>query len=214
MTKLFSMIRGVLAFARRLRYGGARDYWEKRYAAGGNSGSGSYGRLAVYKAGVVNDFVRQHRIRTVTEFGCGDGQQLLLTDFPAYTGLDISESAVARCRALFEKDSSKRFEVYDPESFESIDFQSDMTLSLEVVFHLTEDDLYNRYMQHLFASARHWVVIFSSDEADTTGGIFPHFRPRRFSGDVPAGWILRERRVNPHRDISVSDFFFFERLPG
>ena len=38
------------------------DYWEARYAAGGNSGKGSGGVFAEFKAEIVNTFVREHDI--------------------------------------------------------------------------------------------------------------------------------------------------------
>ena len=201
-----------IATIRRFRYPGSQRYWEHRYAQGGNSGAGSSGVLAEYKAGVLNAFVETHGIQTVVELGCGDGQQLLFAKYPAYTGLDIAPSAVARCRDLFSGDANKPFGIYDPEHFEPADFQADMAISLEVIFHLTEENVYQLYMQHLFALAQRWVVVFSSDEADRTSGIFPHFRQRKFSDDVPEGWVLRERIKNPHRERSVSDFFVFERV--
>lgn len=206
-----TLVGKILIAFRRVRYAGSRAYWERRYARGGDSGAGSSGRLAAYKAEIVNRFVRDNNIRSVVEFGCGDGQQLRLADYPSYLGLDISMTAVGRCRALFAGDPSKKFETYDPEKFEASDCQADMALSMEVIFHLTEDEVYRLYLRHLFASARRRVVIFASDAADSTGGIFPHFKPRRFTPDVPPGWVLRERIPNPHRDISVSDFFFFEK---
>lgn len=205
------LFKTILSAFRRLRYPGSLTYWERRYATGGNSGTGSIGRLAAYKAETVNRFMRDYNIQSVIEFGCGDGQQLRLADYPAYTGLDISETAVARCRALFAHDAFKKFEIYEPNRFNPADFQADMALSLEVIFHLTEDETYRLYLQHLFASARRWVVIFSSNDADATGSIFPHFRPRHFTSDVPPGWALRQHIPNPHRDISLSDFFFFEK---
>jgi hypothetical protein len=134
-----------------------------------------------------------------------------LSDYPAYTGLDIAPAAINRCRALFAADASKRFAVYHPETYDSDFFRSDMALSTEVIFHLTEDALYRLYLRHLFASAHCWVVIFSSDMPDTTGGVFPHFRSRRFTPDVPAGWVLRERLPNPLAASSISEFFFFEK---
>lgn len=207
-----ALVQKLLSRLRRLRYPGGKIYWERRYARGGDSGAGSSGKLAAYKAEVINRFVKTHKIKSVVEFGCGDGQQLLLTNYPSYIGLDISKTAVERCWVLFEKDVSKRFEIYTPETFNPADFQADAAISLEVIFHLTEENVYQKYLRHLFASARRWVVIFSSDEADTTGGIFPHFKPRRFTPDVPPGWVLRERLPNPLRDLSVSDFFFFEKL--
>ena len=205
LDRLFNLLR-------RARYPGSRSYWEKRYAAGGNSGAGSSGRLATYKAEWLNRFVLENQIQSVVEFGCGDGQQLQLANYPPYFGLDIAPAAVARCQGLFAGDPAKQFAVYDPYSFQPGNCRAELALSIEVLFHLTEDDLYYLYLQHLFASAQRWVVIFAPDEADTTGGRFPHFRPRRFTPDVPPGWVLRERAPNPHRDISISDFFVFERL--
>lgn len=202
----------LLVSLRRTRYPGSIAYWEKRYASGGHSGTGSSGPLATYKAGRLNRFVADKGIRSVLELGCGDGQQLLLAEYPEYLGLDIAPSAVDRCRQLFAGDTSKQFGVYDPFRFEPAANQADLAISLEVIFHLTEDDIYRLYMAHLFACARQWVVVFASDEAAESP--FPHFRQRRFTDDVPAGWVLQERVVNPHRDISVSDFFVFVREPG
>src|ERR1700760_1333334 len=85
------------------------DYWERRYVRGGNSGVGSYGRLANFKAEFLNDFVEQHRINSVIEYGCGDGSQLKLASYPSYIGIDVSPRAVEICRALFAADRSKRF---------------------------------------------------------------------------------------------------------
>ena len=38
------------------------DYWEDRYHTKGNSGAGSYGVLAAYKAGFLNAFVAAHTL--------------------------------------------------------------------------------------------------------------------------------------------------------
>ena len=206
-----SLFRRLLYGLRRARYPGGLEYWEKRYADGGCSGSGSTGPLAAYKADWLNNFVRQKVVHSVAELGCGDGQQLQLAHYPDYLGLDVAPSAIRRCQALFAGDSAKRFAVYDPFDFDPASAAADLVLSLEVIFHLTEEAVYQQYMQHLFGLARHWVVVFSSNEADHTGGQFPHFRPRHFTSDVPQGWILEEHVPNPHRDISISDFFVFKR---
>ncbi len=63
---------------------GSDKYWEQRYAVGGNSGVGSYGKFANFKAEVINKFVREHKIKSVIEFGCGDGNQLKLANYPSY----------------------------------------------------------------------------------------------------------------------------------
>lgn len=58
------------------------DYWESRYATGGTSGPGSSGKLAEFKAEVLNSFVRRDNVLSVIEFGCGDGNQLSLASYP------------------------------------------------------------------------------------------------------------------------------------
>lgn len=88
---------------------GSAEYWEKRYSAGGNSGVGSYSHFAEFKAEVLNPFVATHDVKSVIEFGCGDGNQLTLAKYPSYLGLDVSASAIARCRETFKADLSKSF---------------------------------------------------------------------------------------------------------
>lgn len=39
---------------------------------GNNSGAGSYGRLADFKAEIINQFVTENDVREVVEWGCGD----------------------------------------------------------------------------------------------------------------------------------------------
>ena len=38
----------------------SHEYWEKRYASGGNSGAGSYNYLAEFKAEILNNFVTKN----------------------------------------------------------------------------------------------------------------------------------------------------------
>ena len=62
----------LIDFARNIRtrkIDSSADYWEARYRDGGNSGAGSYGRLALFKARFLNDFVRSENVQSVIEFG-------------------------------------------------------------------------------------------------------------------------------------------------
>jgi SAM-dependent methyltransferase len=203
----------LLKLLRRWRYPGSGAYWEKRYAAGGNSGSGSEGQLGAYKAKWINQFVQERQIRSVVEFGCGDGRQTRQLKMASYTGLDVSPTVIAQCKRFFSGDSSRNFELYLPDQFDPTPFKADLSLSMEVIFHLTEEPVYEAYIRHLFAAADRYVVIFSSDQPDRSDGIYPHFRSRHFTADIPRlapGWILTEHITNPHRDISISDFFIFQ----
>src|SRR5262245_1803168 len=85
------------------------QYWESRYRSGGNSGSGSYNRLAQYKADVLNKFVSDNNVGSVIEFGSGDGAQLRLAHYPQYVGVDVSRTVLEATIRQFADDPTKRF---------------------------------------------------------------------------------------------------------
>jgi len=74
---------------------GSREYWTLRYSIGGNSGAGSYGKFAEFKAEVLNAFVATHDTKSIIEFGCGDGNQLCFVNFPNYLGFDIIDFRIS-----------------------------------------------------------------------------------------------------------------------
>jgi hypothetical protein len=154
------------------------DYWETRYATGGNSGSGSYGPLARYKAQVLNEFVSRHNVHSVVEFGCGDGHQLSLSQYPKYVGIDVSETAVKRCSSLFSQDQSKTFLLATDNAAQSQ--RADLALSLDVIYHLVEDETYETYMRSLFSAANRFVIIYS-DNQESADRSSLHVRHRKFS---------------------------------
>jgi len=117
---------------------GSKQYWIERYKSGGNSGAGSYGKLAEFKAEVLNDFVRGNAIETIIEYGCGDGNQLKLSSYPFYIGFDVSLAAISRCQDIFCEDKTKTFKLMDEYRGET----AQLTLSLDVIYHLIEDDVF------------------------------------------------------------------------
>ena len=164
-----------------LRFRGSRRYWEDRYRAGGDSGGGSIGAPARYKADVLNTFVQEHALESIIEFGCGDGRQLDLAEYPAYIGVDVSEVAVSQCRARFSEDRTKRFLLLDDYRGE----QAELALSLDVLYHLVEDDVYFDYLDRLFSAGSRFVVIYSTSTEDAPR-TFRHVRHRDVLGDVAA----------------------------
>lgn len=191
------------------------DYWAKRYSAGHTSGEGSYGRLADFKAEILNAFVVEHDIKTVIEFGCGDGNQLSLAEYPAYIGVDVAQTAIELCRDRFADDISKSFRLAD----ESRGQRADLALSLDVVFHLVEDDVFEQYMTRLFDAAERFVAVYSSNKDEPHPA--PHVRHRKFTDWVERKrpeWQLARRVENRYPEgtsdggpVSFADFYFFQR---
>ena len=199
---------------RKILFKGSADYWERRYRSGRNSGCGSYGKFAAFKADFLNRFVRENGVGSIVEFGCGDGNQLSLAEYPGYLGLDIAPTAIARCRERFEGDGTKRFALYDPAQFDADlrRYSADAALSLDVIFHLVEDQVYEIYMRHLFAAGQRFVVILSSN-TDEQPMPSVHVRHRRFTDDVsrnyPA-WRLVATHKNPYPE-NFADFFVYRK---
>jgi SAM-dependent methyltransferase len=201
----------------RLRMNSSADYWERRYRLGMTSGSGSEGELAAFKARVINEFVRAQGIQTVIELGCGDGQQLALAEYPQYLGVDVSQAAVELCRRRFAGDRTKAFlwEVGSGTPLATRVAQADLTLSLDVIYHLLEDEVYRRYLADLFGTSRRHVIVYSSNRPDT--GTAPHVRHREFTRDVTADFpefSLVRTVKNPYPSRSFADFYVFCRASG
>lgn len=192
-------------------------YWEQRYLSGRNSGDGSYGRLAAFKAQVINAFVAKQAVRSVIEFGCGDGNQLSLAEYPAYIGYDVSPTAIAQCRARFADDATKAFHPYAGHDGET----AELTLSLDVIFHLTEHDVFADHMKTLFAAAERFAIVYSSDHEEDWSEIAPHVRHHNFSAWIAKNrpdFELVERIANPwpfemgRSGTSFADFFIYRRV--
>lgn len=198
------------------------QYWDERYRRQGHSGAGSYGRLARFKASVLNRLVQECGIETVIEFGCGDGNQLSLADYADYTGFDVSAVAVAQCRRRFAGDDSKRFMHTD----EWRNQQADLTLSLDVIYHLVEEAVFAEYMRRLFSSSRRYVMIYASNDEKYNALLaahVKHVRHRKFTDwllvNPPGNWRLKTFIANAYpfdpRDsdnTSFADFYLFEKL--
>ena len=212
---LISKITGY--FSRLLQSGafkGSQDYWEKRYVTGGDSGRGSYGALASYKAAVLNSFVKEKNITSVIEFGCGDGNQLTLASYPEYTGLDVSVAAIKKCMALFKDDHTKSFYLYDSMAFADHQhrFRSTLTLSLDVIYHLVEYEVYEAYLHHLFQAAEKYVIIYA---CDVEGKNKIHVQHRKFSDWIAVHqkeWRLIKINTDISKHPEACDFFFYEKI--
>lgn len=215
--KLRNISATLTRLIRRTKPFSSGNYWSDRYAIGRNSGPGSYGRLATFKAKVLNEFVAAHHIDTVIEFGSGDGNQLALASYPHYIGYDVSKNAVNLCTTKFADDPTKAFHLvsdYDGRT-------AQLVLSLDVIFHLVEDAIFETYMRQLFASATNFVAIYSSNKDNPKSGMPAHVRHRKFTEwtdrNVSDDWDLIQIISNPYpyngddSSTSFADFYLFQK---
>ncbi|HNX04463.1 MAG TPA: class I SAM-dependent methyltransferase [Opitutales bacterium] len=165
---------------------------------------------------MLNAFVKNNAVGSVIEFGCGDGGQLALAAYPAYTGVDVSDRALDLCRARFDCDASKCFLLLDRYDGR----KADMALSLDVVYHLVEDAVFEAHMRTLFDAATRFVAVYSSDTNDNRDIQGLHIRHRKFTDWVRTNrpdWVLLCRVPNriPYDGSGVrssfADFYIFAK---
>jgi hypothetical protein len=213
---------GVLArkmykkiFRHGISFPGSKIYWIEHYNAGGNSGAGSYNELANFKAEVLNSLVKELDVQDIIEFGCGDGNQLKLAQYPSYIGFDVSQKAVSLCREIFHQDSSKKFELIDDYRGET----AQLTLSIDVIYHLIEDYVFHQYMERLMISSNQFVIIYSTNTNFNPIDQASHVKHRVFTKWIeryaPSWKLIKHipNRFSPNekRSRSSAEFYVFEK---
>lgn len=214
--KLFLILKRITFRNNNNKFPGSMAYWEQRYLIGSNSGAGSREKLAEFKAEIINSFIQDKKIESVIEFGCGDGNQLKYSNYPNYIGFDVSRTALEICKTIFHSDETKVFKQLKDYNGE----KAELTLSLDVIYHLIEDSAFNEYMERLFNSAKMFVVIYSSNNSENEGYEGVHVKHRIFTDWVDSNlsnWELETHipnRFKYYRETnkgSFSDFFIFRK---
>lgn len=183
-------------------------YWERRYATGRTSGAGSEGEAAEAKADYINALIGEHGIKSVVDWGCGDGEVLhRITRDVAYTGIDVSLTAISRVATRYP---DRRFLTLDDvvKNFDLDVLEADMAMSLDVLFHLPDDRDFVAHLQQVFGSARRLVLVHATDHDG--GRTARHVRWRRWTPSIPRGWRVVEKPADP----TVEAFYVVERSGG
>ena len=188
----------------------SKQYWIDRYERNrGNSGVGSYGVYATYKAKIINKFVLDNNIETVCELGCGDGNQTSLFIIKKYFGYDVSSFIINENKKKIGIINNNYVFSDNINDFTSMKY--DLTLSLDVIYHLIEENVYHEYMSYLFDLSNKYVIIYSLNENIKL--LESHNRFRDFLLDVPKNFILLEKIENPLKGFDTqSDFYIFKCL--
>lgn len=196
------------------RFVNSKLYWKDRYKFGGNSGKGSRGKIAQEKAEYMNSFCRRNNIETIVEFGCGDGVCASMLDAARYIGFDISDTALKFARDRCPDENRFRF-------FNSMGLMSDeinkivlenrlpgklVNLSMDVIFHLVEDDVFKNYLDIIAGAPGDFVVIRSSDIDGAPKG---HYRARAYSKILTGNYGLKLLESHTSQaDIADSAYHF------
>ena len=186
-----------------------KEIWQNRYQNGGNSGSGSYNELYIFKRDIINDIINKNNIQSIIDFGCGDGNQIKEINTQNYIGIDIADISIKICKMKYTNDNTKKFYTYD--EINNVKLQVDLTMSLDVLYHILEGDLYIGYLKNLFNSSSNYVLIYSNNYY---GGVLPHIYTRKFTDDVEKmfpNWEFQKRIKQIYPEKSSADFYLYKK---
>ena len=188
------------------------EYWNMRYKNGKGSGRGSEGLLLAYKAGTINDIIKEFDIQDIIDFGCGDGELSNLIDVGMYAGFDPSEEAVKKCYDRCRDVFGARIFINDINLSWTV--QADMTMSIDVIFHLVNEREYLEHLLSLFQHSLKYVLIYSSDkEEDVDRGHVKHRKFTQTINELFPDWKLLRKIDNKYPDQSFSDFYLYAYSP-
>ena len=99
-------------------------------------------------------------------------------------------------------------------------YKADLTISLDVIYHLLEDNVFNLYMQNLFNSSNKYVCIYSSNIDMKWSS---HVRHRKFTNWIAKyisnKWKIKEYIPNKYPFdpkkrgfTSFADFYIYEKI--
>jgi hypothetical protein len=158
------------------------EYWNNRYASGGDSGYGSYDEQLEKKL----NWITPLEYKTITEVGCGDfnfGLHLLARHPSRYLGLDISDVII-----------KKNQEKYDGIPFALMRHEvptGELILCVDVLFHILDDKDYARTLIMLKNAWTKYLVI-TAYEYDQVEGLYPHVKIRKFDPSYFGVPIVKE----------------------
>ena len=141
------------------------NYWRGR---ANYSGSGSRGNLLAFKLKFINNFIKDHGIESVLDFGCGDMHFASKIEVDYYKGIDIVDRKIpSQVRAKKFELSVNRFDEVD----EGREF--DLCTSIDVLYHLLEEEqaYLDSCLDKMINHSSRYLLIYAqdSDIKDTLG---------------------------------------------
>lgn len=178
------------------------EYWEMRYASGRGPGEGSVGEAGQRKADQVNTELDKYDVGSVVDWGCGDGQITALLNLSerTYVGIDVSNTAIVSAMQANPEQAFVRMA-----RRVSVTVRADASLSLDVIYHLVDDEEYRDYLRSVFESARDLVIAYATNHVDPLTA--RHVRFREWLNDVPRGWTV----VTMPHDPTTPGLYVVER---
>jgi hypothetical protein len=184
------------------------QYWESRYAEGGNSGAGSTGIFRKWKWDTIFRYTPD--LAQVIDIGCGDLRFWENKQLTEYIGIDKSKTIIDRNAVNHPQ---AKF-IHSPAENYIPDLQAPTVLCIDLLFHIMNDTAYLQILENLCKYSTDLVFIYTWQtnpwRDKTTDGKYQTYRPLEnyFHIFEESGFNLVER-VPCHFDIGA--MYVFQR---
>lgn len=160
------------------------QYWITRYNTGGDSGFGSHDEYSIkFKGDYINSMIERFNVKTLFDYGCGDGNQLkMISGYTHYTGYDIAPNIIEDDKILYVGHEDKLF---TSKLNDIIGKKFDLSISMDVTYHIIENELFTFYLDTLFASAD-VVILFTTNSDHYTP--LKHHKPRKIIDHIKSNY--------------------------
>jgi cyclopropane fatty-acyl-phospholipid synthase-like methyltransferase len=196
----------------------SKEYWNNRYKKNETSGAGSYGVLCSFKAEIINKIFKDYNINSIIDLGCGDTNQLKTYDIKdnmKYVGIDVSPIIIEKCKETF---LNNNYNFYCEDEYQYKE-KFDVGLSIDVTYHLIEDEIFKVYLEHLFDVSTKIVVLYSSNfelshDSNNPSLCCPHVKHRLIIPYIEKNfkeWELIENIPNRYPKNSSAEFYIFKK---
>ena len=141
----------------------AEGTWGRDVAGKGTSGTGSTLEITREYRAYVEDFMKQHRITSVVDAGCGDWSFSSAIDWgnASYLGVDIASDVIATVRRKHEK-GKITFQVGDiTEELPA----AELLISKDVLQHLS-NSLVHKFISNNLRNGKYKWVILTNDRGN------------------------------------------------
>jgi SAM-dependent methyltransferase len=159
-----------------------REFWERRYSSGLDSGPGSGGEEAAWKVEQVAAACKRKKVGSVLDLGCGDGRlgRAVVDRLPgaSYLGIDQAPAALEQARKVAAPGME-----YAEGDLTAADLPpADLVLCLDVLFHLESAERHAAAIASICRFFRRLAIVAAWNEGivDLYRGEFaPHtvYRP-------------------------------------
>lgn len=181
-------------------------FWDFRYAQSPELGSGlgSRGEVLAYKQSLLRPYVERIGNGTLLDVGCGDLEVFAPLPVVNYTGIDVSEQALAIARG---KRPQWTFEARAIDEFEAASF--DYAACIDVLIHQPSEAAAKALVRHLARVARKGVLFSAHTEViDGSGISFDSGHLKAYMASLPE--IRTVSEIGAYRDTSL---YFAEKMP-